>query len=386
MLQPRVSHTATLLNDGRVLVAGGSGAGDDDTRASRTAEIYCPNPYTPPATPVRTLAQWCPNGVGKFSAAGRGNGALGVGNLVQARTYHTATLLPDGTVLLVGGYDSSGITTASAEIYDATDPIADKFTAIANLPGNAAAGHTATLITKSGKTYVLVVGGGSAKSWLYDVQAKTWSVSGTMTGVRSSHTASLVGTKVLVAGGTDALGRTLQTTTIYDIATGSFSGGPTMLSPRELHTASAIANGKVLLAGGRASTGIITNTVALAPLAEIYDPSNPTTPFAAAAFASGTGRFGHSASALVAANGQPDGRVFAAGGGLNVLCGQQLATTELYASGAFARGGTMNAARVRHSATVLKDGRVLVAGGRGTTGNNCGPLNTVEIWSAPPAP
>jgi large repetitive protein len=388
LLQSRVSHTATLLNDGRVLVAGGSGAGDDDTRASRTAEIYCPDPYTPPATPVRTLAQWCPNGVGKFSVAGRGNTAqVGVGNLVQARTYHTATLLPDGTVLLVGGYDASGITTATAEIYDATDPIADKFTAVASLPGNAAAGHTATLITKSGKTYVLAVGGGSAKSWLYDVQAKTWSVSGTMTGVRSSHTASVVGTKVLVAGGTDVLGRTLQTTTIYDIATGSFASGPTMLSPRELHTASVIANGKVLLAGGRASTGVIANTVALTPLAEIYDPSNATTPFAAAAFASGTGRFGHSASALIAAaNGQPDGRVFVAGGGVSVLCGQQLATSELYASGAFTSGGTMAAARVRHTATVLKDGRVLVAGGRGATGNNCGPLNTAEIWNAPPAP
>ena len=84
-----------------------------------------------------------------------------------------------------------------------------------------------------------------------------------MTAVRSLHTATLVGTKVFVAGGSDLLGRTLQTTTLYDIATGTFANGPTMLAPRELHTASAIANGKVLLAGGRASTGIITNTVAV---------------------------------------------------------------------------------------------------------------------------
>jgi choice-of-anchor C domain-containing protein len=387
MSQSRTSHTATLLNDGRVLVAGGSGTGDDDRRASRTAEIYCPNPYTPPTTPVRTLAQWCPNGLGKFSPAGRGNTAqVGVGNLVQPRTYHSATLLPNGTVLLVGGFDGSGLTTATAELYDATDPIADKFTAVANLPANAAAGHTATLVTKSGKAFVLVIGGFSASSQLYDTTTKTWSRSGTMTAVRSSHTATLVGTKVFVAGGTDILSRTLQTTTIYDIGTGTFSNGPTMLAPRELHTASAIANGKVLLAGGRASTGIFTNTVQLSPLAEVYDPSNATTPFAASTFASGTGRFGHSASALIAANGQPDGRVLVAGGAINVLCGQQLAATELYSSGAFTVGSALAAARVRHTATVLKDGRVLIAGGRGATGSTCRPLNTAEIWNGPPSP
>jgi hypothetical protein len=213
--------------------------------------------------------------------------------------------LPNGTVLLAGGYDGSGVMRATAELYDPTDPVADKFTAVANLPANAAAGHTATLVTRSGKAYVLVIGGGSANAQLYDTVAKTWTRSGTMTNVRSHHTASLVGNKVFVAGGTDLLGRTLQTTTIYDINTATFANGPTMLAPRELHTATAVASGKVLLAGGRASTGILTNTVALNPLAELYDPGNATTPFAPATFASGSGRFGHSAAALLAANGQP---------------------------------------------------------------------------------
>jgi hypothetical protein len=179
----------------------------------------------------------------------------------------------------------------------------------------------------------------------------------------------------------------VQSTTLYDIAAGTFSNGPTMLAARELHTASAIAGNKVLLAGGRASSGIITNTVALSPLAEIYDPANATTPFVASGFASGTGRFGHSASALIAtATGQPDGRILVTGGGVNVLCGQQLAASELFASGAFTTGAAMSAARVRHTATVLKDGRVLVAGGRGTTGSSCGPLSTAEIWNGPASP
>ncbi len=385
MLQARTFQTATLLNDGRVLVAGGSSAGDDDHLANRTAEIFCPDPYTLPATPARNLAQWCPNGVGKFSPAGRGNTAkIGVGNLVTARSYHTGTLLPDGTVLLAGGFDSSGRPTATAEIYDTADPIADRFTAVANLP-YAPIGHTATLITKGTKQLVLVVGGISASSLLYDPAAKTWTRSGSMTEVRSNHTASvIIGAKVLVAGGTDILGRALQTTRLYDIGSGTFSLGPTMLAPRELHTASAIANNKVLLAGGLAGT-LTTSTVALNVLAEIFDPSNTGQPFTGASFVSGTGRYGHTASALLGASG-PDGRVLVAGGAVNILCGKQLAASELFSSGTFATGAAMSAARVHHTATVLKDGRVLVAGGWGSIGSSCGPLNTAEIWTGPRSP
>ena len=72
----------------------------------------------------------------------------------------------------------------------------------------------------------------------------------------------------MVAGGADSSLNTLQTTTIYDIGTGSFSSGPTMLARRELHTATAIANGKVLLAGGAAKSGS-SYTVALNALTEI---------------------------------------------------------------------------------------------------------------------
>jgi hypothetical protein len=121
MSQARVSHTATLLGDGRVLITGGYAAVGNKV-ATKSAEIYCPNPYTPPVTPARTLAQWCPNGLGKFSAAGRGNDKkIGLGNMTQARMFHTATMLPNGTVLLVGGYGASGDATATAEIYDTAD-------------------------------------------------------------------------------------------------------------------------------------------------------------------------------------------------------------------------------------------------------------------------
>ena len=390
MSQARTNHTATLLNDGRVLVAGGVNVADDKLRGIRTAEIYCPDPYILPATPLRTLAEWCPNGVGKFSPAGRHNTTqIGAGNMVQARAFHTATLLPDGRVLLAGGYNGSDSKTSTAEIYDTTDPVLDQFTAVGSMPSIAVAGHTATLITKTNKALVLVVGGGSATSQLYDPVTKTWSLSGSMTGPRLNHTASLLvsGTKVFVAGGIDLQGKTLQTTTIYDIGIGKFSDGPTMLAPRQLHTASAIPssptvpNGKVLLAGG---TGGSNNTVAISPLAEIYDPTNLTMPFVSAGFKSNTGRFSHSASALGTANA-PDGRVLIAGGSVGIACGQVLAASELYTLG-FASGAAMTAARVSHTATVLKDGRVLIAGGIGVAGSTCAPLNTTEIWNAPPSP
>jgi hypothetical protein len=379
MSQPRAGHTATLLKDGRVLVTGGINLSTFPLRGNRTAEIYCPDPFTPPATPVRTLAQWCPSGVGKFSPAGRGNTAqVGVGNMVHARAFHTATLLPNGTVLLVGGYDQLDASTATAEIYDPTDPIADRFTAVASVPMGAAVGHTATLITKAGKPLVLVAGGLTATAQLFDVTAKTWSRSAVMVPLRFNATASVVGpggSKVLIAGGIDLLARTLQTTTLYDVATGTFSNGPTMLAPRQLHTASTLPNGKVLLAGG---SGGSNNTVALNPLAEIYDPANASRPFAPVAFASGTGRFGHTASVLGAA-GVPDGRVLVAGGAAGLACGQHLATSELYA-GSFSAGTALAASRVSHTATVLKDGRVLITGGFGST---CATLSSTEIWNAP---
>ena len=387
MLQPRVNHTATLLNDGRVLVAGGTMVADDDVRGIGTAEIYCPDPYTPPVTqPNLVLTDWCPNGAGKFSPAGRGNTAqVGIGNMVSARTYHTATLLADGTVLLVGGYDSSDSSTATAEIYDTTNPKLDKFTAVGNLPSKSA-GHTATLITKSGTPLVLVTGGGNSSTQLYNPVTKTWSSSGGMSGQRSNHTATLVGTtKVFLAGGVDGSGKTLQTTTIYDIATGTFSSGPTMFAPRERHSAAVLANGNILLAGGRSKSGN-SYTVALNALAEIYNPLNATTPFVAAPFASGTGRYSHSASPLLGTNGQPDGRVLIVGGAVGSSCGQQLATSELFVTPAFATGAAMVAGRLAHTATVLKDGRVLVTGGRGATGSTCGTLNTAEIWNGPPSP
>ena len=127
MTESRAAHTATLLPDGRVLVA----AGDYDTHgASRSsAELYDPT-------------------TGKFTPTG---------SMVQARTNHTATLLSDGRVLFVGGWSATTPAFKSAELYD---PKAGTFSSSGSLE-TARYGHTATLLSDG---RVLIVGGYDEKS------------------------------------------------------------------------------------------------------------------------------------------------------------------------------------------------------------------------------
>ena len=159
----RAGHTATLLADGTVLVAGG-------WRAGNTAEIYDPETKKFTPTGAMTTQRWWP----------------------------TATLLKDGRVLVAGG-----LRIASAEIYD---PSTGTFEPTGNM--NAVRyGHAATLLP-NGK--VLIAGGlfdtssdlGLASAELYDPQRQTFTAIGNMTGSRSGHTATLLlDGSVLIAGG-----------------------------------------------------------------------------------------------------------------------------------------------------------------------------------------
>src|SRR5919202_3477224 len=130
MVAPRAYHTATLLPDGRILVVGGRGGNAQGGAALNTVELY--NPATDTWT--------------------------GAAPLATPRSNHTATLLPDGRVLVVGGAETrSGLLTPvpSAEIYD---PAANSWTAVGPL-GTARSGHTATLLSDG---RVIVAGGGSS--------------------------------------------------------------------------------------------------------------------------------------------------------------------------------------------------------------------------------
>ncbi|WP_434386264.1 kelch repeat-containing protein [Melittangium boletus] len=312
MALPRLLHTATLLDDGRVLVAGGFNV---------SAEVY----------DAQTRA---------WSATG---------STLTTHRGHTATKLTDGRVLIVGGGECP-ITRITAEVYE---PALGRWKGVRNTLAQRYH-HTASLLA-NGK--VLVIGGfgseyGSdahASAELYDPATGTWTYTGSPLRARGRHTATtLPDGKVLVAGGFDASGAALSSAEVYDPATGRFSSAASMALGRGYHSATALPGGKVLVAGG---AGI---DPAQAATAELYDPVTGTW--------SATGsmkqpRRAHSATLL--ANGQ----VLVAGG-YHQATGIQTAS-DLYdpATGTWRTTYALNVDRYGQTATRLPDGTVLAAGG-----------------------
>jgi len=172
MNRERYSHTATLLQNGMVLVAGGYDTNNGPSFASTELSDPASRRWTATAS------------------------------LNTARATHTATLLPNGKVLVAGGIDSNVISSASAELYD---PATGTWTATGSL-NNERAAYTATLL-QNGK--VLVAGGfndnPSTSAELYDPASGTWTATGSLNTARAMHTATtLQNGKVLVAGGQDS--------------------------------------------------------------------------------------------------------------------------------------------------------------------------------------
>jgi WD40 repeat protein len=201
------------------------------------------------------------------------------GKLLTARSGHTATLLPDGKVLVAGGHLGNQVL-ATAEIYD---PTTGTWAATGNMV-TPRFGHTATLLP-DGK--VLVAGGGSAidpSAELYDPRTGTWSVTGTMVVRRSLQTATLLPNgKVLVAGGFDTttppgIGGSQQivaTAELYDPTSGTWAATGSMSTSRRDHTATLLLNGQVLVVGGyrNAKPGGDERGPEGLDTAEVYDPA-----------------------------------------------------------------------------------------------------------------
>jgi uncharacterized protein YjdB len=167
------------------------------------------------------------------------------GSLSTQRSLHTATLLPNGKVLVAGG-QLGGFTatpnTTSAELYD---PVAGTWSPTGSL-STARSSHTATLLPNG---MVLVAGGGAIQdsAELYNPTTGTWSPTGSLSTGVSGHTATLLPNgMVLVAGGTVAG----PITELYNPATGTWALTGSLSTVRFYHTATLLPNGMVLVAGG----------------------------------------------------------------------------------------------------------------------------------------
>jgi hypothetical protein len=320
MTTPRAYHTATLLTNGKVFIAGGSA---DYTAPIATAELYDPDRgiFTP------------------------------TGDMTMPRSNHTATLLPDGRVLIAGGTIIAGkgtIPSNSAEIYD---PSTGTFAATGNLIGN----HVCQQANLLGNGKVLIAGGydangGVSNAELYDPGSGTFAATGMYTNetfgfnnCQGAASSLLPDGRVLIVW--QGIGAEL-----YDPENGSFTttGNPIVQGHNNgMPAATLLMNGKVLVAGGADDGGFSTS-------AGLYNLSTGT--FAATGNMT-TGRAIYTATLL------PDGNILMAG--TYLFGGGSLASAELYdpVPGAFTPTGAMTTTRSAHTATLLNSGRVLIAGG-----------------------
>jgi hypothetical protein len=225
MQSARSEHTASLLSNGKVLVAGGTyNAGS--YRSS--SELYDP-----------TVGTWS-----------------GTGALLSTRASHTATVLSNGEVLVTGGLASTdGAYLSSSELYD---PATGSWSSTGAM-SYTRSGHTATLL---GNGNVLVTGGvgNLSSAELYNPTTGQWTATGSMTSPRANHTATLLDNgKVLVTGGN--YNGALASAELYDPTAGTWTTVASMSVGRGYHTATKMANGKVLVR----DYGY-----------QIYDPNNNT--------------------------------------------------------------------------------------------------------------
>ena len=223
MTVARAYHSATLLNNGQVLIAGGEPAYDYTTPYTKTiatAELY---------NPAR----------GTF---------IPTGSMITARRQHPASLRPNGSVLIGGGFTSDGYQGSyvnTAEIYD---PSTGTFRAAGTMIHDEC--FVGSLLLGNGK--VLLLGGSHAE--LYDATTESFADAG------------LYAEYALIASGAFYGNLTTRATDLYDPVRGTFRAGPDMITARTYHSATLLNDGRVLVAGG--NTGPLT----AASLAEVYNP------------------------------------------------------------------------------------------------------------------
>jgi hypothetical protein len=257
--------------------------------------------------------------------------------MLHPRSSHTATLLPDGRVLIVGGWAREGTASlVEAEMYD---PTTGTFQPAGTLQGAATLLPDGRVLLAGGETGT----GTNARVEFFD--PATGSVTAGPAVPRPRHAASLVlpDGNVLITGGQDGPRHGLSSTVIYNPVSGDWRPGPQMGTPRFKHAMAMLDSGRILVLGGTTDdTELLTSTEILVLAANRFAPgpvmSTPRYKFPDAVVRTTTGR-------LVVAGGTqadvlaPDGRSF----------------------GAITTG--TRARRWVPTATALPDGTVLVVGG-----------------------
>ncbi len=288
----------------------------------------------------------------------------------------TVTLPVSGDVVLVGGWSTGNKSTASAEFFN---PTTKKFSSLGSMPLGEGLGAGALLTSGVPHNEILVAGGFGGKSKFTKKGVSTTITGGATTQlaifdpatgkftaasaplltarVGASATALASG-KILIAGGTDSSGTPTNTAELFDPATGKTTATLNhMSSPRALHSATILGDNTVLIAGGATdNTGDLTNS------ADIYDPVANTF-VATGAMLQAIGAH----AAVLLDTGSISGQVLIAGGftggstGLSVIpfveAYDPVGKVFNYTA------SSMNNGRAFHTATVLANGKVLVAGG-----------------------
>lgn len=344
MAQARYSHTATLLRNGKVLVAGGYSysTSTGSTASTAGAEIY------DPAT-------------GSFSTTG---------SMTEARSSHTATLLLNGKVLIIGSF--------SAEIYD---PATGSFTATGSM-ARARGVHTATRLS-NGK--VLITGGTTVSNGyaevaiteIYDPATASFTYAASLsTGNAAPNAVLLSNGNVLISGGYGGNRRSSRAE-VFDPSSGSFAASGGMSIARMSHTGTLLPNGTVLVSGGETASPQDANWVSGVTSAELYNPT-----FVGAGWTGGfspTGsmtqaRYSHTATLL------SNGKVLMTGGASDRSLNRSSAEIYDSTSGLFTPTSNMGSGRYFHTATLLPNGQVLVVGGVGGAIGENSTLASAELF------
>ena len=340
MNHAREGATATLLRNGKVLIAGGANfdLADVGSRILDSTELYDPvtNTFAPAAsTATMPLPHW----------------------------NHTATLLPNGKVLIAGGELLVEVVGGGLDFFlpvplNATelyDPASNTFTAGPDM--NAAYDHATATLLPNGKVLITSSSVLGTSTELYDWVTNTFAApadTAKTATARAFDTATLLpNSKVLVAGGVgpgpDNTLLTLGDSEIYDPLTNSFSPGPSMNTARSSAAAAPAVDGTVVIAGGSGSDGLTLSST------ETYDWK--TNSFAAVADTVDMSR----ARRGITLTPLPNSLILVAGGDLSAG-----APVDLYpftAPGFIFLHPLMNIGRVSATATLLPNGKVLVAGG-----------------------